>query len=185
MDWVLFILVVVWLALLSWFDLRKQEIPHSLWVIVPFCAAGIYRAAQGDWQIVLVALLVAAVSERERFAQTLAWQEAGRLLTFAPLLLLGAVLSMQVSAVAGLAILSFWAAWEWKWWGGADAVAAITVCLLWPGMPFVLSFLAMHFIVVIASGLASMVQEQKIRLHRLPGLPILLASVLILKVWFI
>jgi hypothetical protein len=69
-----------------------------------------------------------------------------------------------------------------KWWGGADAVSAITVCLIWPGMSFIVSFLVIHFIVVIATGLVSMIREQKIKLHRLPGLPILLASVLILKV---
>jgi len=67
-----------------------------------------------------------------------------------------------------------------KWWGGADAVSAITVCLIWPGMVFIISFLAIHLIVVIVSGLVSVVREQKIKLHRLPGLPILLASVLLL-----
>jgi len=69
--------------------------------------------------------------------------------------------------------------------GGADAVSAITVCLIWPGMFFKISFLAIHFIVVIASGLVSMVREQKIKPHRLPGLPILLASVLLVKVGII
>jgi hypothetical protein len=48
-----------------------------------------------------------------------------------------------------------------------------------------MSFLVIHLIVVIALGLVSMVREQKIKLHRLPGLPILLASVLILKVGII
>jgi len=47
-------------------------------------------------------------------------------------------------------------------------------------MVFIISFLAIHLIVVIVSGLVSVVREQKIKLHRLPGLPILLASVLLL-----
>jgi hypothetical protein len=69
--------------------------------------------------------------------------------------------------------------------GGADAISAITICLIWPGIFFIMSFLVIHLIVVIALGLVSMVREQKIKLHRLPGLPILLASVLILKVGII
>jgi hypothetical protein len=69
--------------------------------------------------------------------------------------------------------------------GGADAISAITICLIWPGIFFIKSFLVIHLIVVIVSGLISMVREQKIKLHRLPGLPILLASVLILKVGII
>ena len=69
--------------------------------------------------------------------------------------------------------------------GGADAISAITICLIWPGIFFIMSFLVIHLIVVIVSGLISMVREQKIKLHRLPGLPILLASVLILKVGII
>jgi len=49
-------------------------------------------------------------------------------------------------------------------------------------MSFIVAFLVIHFIVVIASGLVSLIREQKIMLHGLPELPILLASVLILKV---
>jgi len=64
-------------------------------------------------------------------------------------------------------------------------VGAIKVCLIWPGMFFIISFLVIHLIVVIASALVSMIREQKIKLHRLPGLPILLAAELILKVGII
>jgi hypothetical protein len=53
--------------------------------------------------------------------------------------------------------------------GGADAISAITICLIWPGIFFIKSFLVIHLIVVIVSGLISMVREKKIMLHRLPG----------------
>ena len=185
MDWIIFGLVVTWLGIISWFDIRKSEIPHSAWVVIPLMGAGLYRIWQGDWTLILLAVFVAAVSERDRISQAIGWEELSRIITWLPLLLLGAFLAIQSSPLSALAIIGFWAAWELKWWGSADAVSSITVCLIWPGMVFIISFLAIHLIVVIASGLISMVREQKIKLHRLPGLPILLASVLILKVGII
>lgn len=182
MDWIIFGLVVTWLGIVSWFDLRKSEIPHSAWVVIPLIGAGLYRIWQGDWTLVLLAAVVAAVSERFRISQVFGWEELSRIITWLPLLFLGAFLSIQSSPLSALAIIGFWAAWELKWWGGADAVSAITICLIWPGIFFIISFLVIHLIVVIASGVVSMVREQKIKLHRLPGLPILLVSVLILKV---
>ena len=182
MDWIIFGLVVVWLAMVSWFDIRKNEIPHSAWVIIPIILASAYRIWQGGWPLVLLTAFVVVVSERERISILFQMNELGRIITWLPLLFLGAFFAVQLSPIAALAIIGFWAAWELKWWGGADAVSAITVCLIWPGMSFIVSFLVIHFIVVIASGLVSMIREQKIKLHRLPGLPILLASVLILKV---
>jgi len=67
MDWILLILVVVWLGIVSWFDIRKSEIPHSVWVIIPLFGACFYRTWQGNWALVLLTVLVAAVSERERY----------------------------------------------------------------------------------------------------------------------
>ena len=182
MDWIIFILVVVWLGIVSWFDIRKNEIPHSAWVIIPLSGACFYRTWQGNWALVLLTTLVAAVSERERISHLFGWEEIGKMITWFPLLFLGAYLSVQTSPFAALAIIGFWAAWELKWWGGADAVSAITVCLIWPSEIFIFAFLATHFIVVLGLGLVSVIREKKISLHRLPGIPILLASVIFLKI---
>jgi len=185
MDWIIFGLVVTWLGIVSWFDIRKSEIPHSAWVVIPLIGAGLYRILQADWTLVLLAAVVSAVSERNRISQAFGWEELSRITTWLPLLILGVFLSIQSSSLSALAIIGFWAAWELKWWGGADAVSAIMICIIWPGIYFIISFLVSHLIVVIASGLVSMVREQKIKLHRLPGLPILLVSVFILNVGII
>ncbi|MCX6053846.1 MAG: hypothetical protein NTZ74_02830 [Chloroflexi bacterium] len=97
------------------------------------------------------------------------------MITWFPLLFLGVYLSIQTSPFAALA-------WELKWWGGADAVSAITVCLIWPSEIFIFAFLATHLIVVLGLGLVSAIREKKISLHRLLGIPILLASVIFLKI---
>jgi hypothetical protein len=182
MDWIIFILVVVWLGIVSWFDIRKNEIPHSAWVIIPLIGACFYRTWQGNWALVLFTILVASVSERERISQLFGCEEIGKTITWFPLLFLGVYLSVQTSPFAAVAIIGFWAAWELKWWGGADAVSAITVCLIWPSEIFIFAFLATHLNVVLVLGLVSAIREKKIKIHRLPGIPILLASVFILKV---
>jgi hypothetical protein len=185
MDWSIFGLVVTWLGIVSWFDIRKSEIPHSAWVVIPLIGAGLYRIWQGNWTLVLLAALVAAVSERNRISQAFGWEELSRIITWLPLLFLGAFLSIQTSQLSALAIIGFWVAWELKWWGGADAVSAITVSLIWPSEVFIFAFLTTHLIVVLGLSLVSAIREKKISLHRLPGIPILLVSVIFLKISYI
>lgn len=182
MEWFIFGGVVVWLAIVSCFDLRKGEIPHSAWVIVPLIFAGAYRAWQGDWQLVVLATLVALVSERERIARWIHLEETGRVITWLPLILLALFWSAQKAPLPALSILGFWIAWELGWWGGADAVTTITLMLVWPGVDFFIAFFGCH--VVIAVGLTAFTykHEQKVKLHRLPGIPIMLIAVLCSRV---
>ena len=182
MDWIIFGVVVVWLGIISWFDVRKSEIPNSAWVVIPLIGAGVFRVWQGGWALVLLTALVVGVSERERISNLFQMDEIGRIITWLPLLFLGLFFAVQLSPITALAIIGFWVAWELKWWGGADAVSAITICLVWPGWIFIMAVLVSHLMVVMGMGVYSMIREGKIRLHRLPGLPILLASVLLLRI---
>ena len=182
MEWIIFGCVVTWLGVVSWFDIRKNEIPHSAWVILPLIGACFYRAWQGDWALVLVTILIAAVSERERISRIVRWDEIGQIITWLPLLFLGTYLSIQVSPFAALAIIGFWVAWELKWWGGADAVAAMTSILIYPELPFVIAFLVVHVIVTIGLALRSLVREKKVGLNKIPGLPLLLIAILLFQI---
>jgi hypothetical protein len=178
MEWFIFGVVVVWLAIVSWFDLRKGEIPHSAWVIVPLAFAGAYRSWQGDWQLVVLATLVALVSERDRIAQWIRLEETSRIITWLPLILLALFWSAQKAPLPALSILGFWIAWEWGWWGGADAVTAITLMLVWPELDFFIAFFGCHAVVTLGLTAHTYRQERKVKLHRLPGLPIMLLAVL-------
>jgi hypothetical protein len=178
MDWIIFGIVVAWLGIISWFDIRKNEIPHSAWVIIPLIGACFYRTWQGDWILVLLSILVAAISERERISRLFGWEEIGKMVTWFPLLFLGVYISVQTSPFAALAIIGFWVAWELKWWGGADAVSAIAICLIWPSATLIIAFLVAHLLVVLGLGLVSVIQKKKMSLHRLPGIPIIFASVI-------
>jgi len=88
-------------------------------VVIPLIGAGLYRIWQGDWTLVLLVAVVAAVSERDRISQVFGWEELSRIITWL-LFFLGAFLSIQSSPISALAIIGFWAAWEMKWWGYAD-----------------------------------------------------------------
>ena len=178
MEWLIFGVIVVWLAIVSWFDLRKGEIPHSAWVIVPLVFAGAYRAWQGDWQLVVLATLVALVSERERLARWIHLEETGRVITWLPLILLALFWSAQQAPLPALSILGFWVAWELGWWGGADAVTAITLMLVLPGTDFYIALFGCHAVVALGLTVFTYKQERKVKLHRLPGLPIMLLAVL-------
>ena len=182
MDWIIFVFVVTWLGIVSWFDIRKSEIPHSAWVVIPLIGAGLYRIWQGDWTLVLLAAVVAAVSERDRISQAFGWEELSRIITWLPLLFLGAFLSIQSSPLSALAIIGFWAAWELKWWGGADAVGAMTIILIYPEITFILAFLIVHAITAIMLTIRSLIKEKTARLHRIPGLPLILIAVISLQI---
>lgn len=182
MDWIIFGFIVAWLGIISWFDIRKNEIPHSAWVIIPLIGACFYRAWQGNWALVLLTILVAFVSERERISHLFGWEEIGKMVTWFPLLFLGVYLSVQTSPFAALAIIGFWAAWELKWWGGADAVAAITLILIYPGLTFILAFLSVHIIVTIGLFGRSLMKEKSVKMHRIPGLPLLLLATVIYRI---
>jgi hypothetical protein len=182
MDWIIFGLVVTWLGIVSWFDIRKSEIPHSAWVVIPLIGAGLYRILQGDWTLALLAAVVAAVSERYRISTVFGWEELNRIITWLPLLLLGAFLSIQSSPLSALAIIGFWVAWELKWWGGADAVAAIAIILIYPEIAFIHAFLIVHVIATIMLTIRSLIKEKTVRLHKIPGLPLILIAIISLQI---
>src|SRR5690606_12438626 len=146
MDWIIFGLVVTWLGIVSWFDIRKSEIPHSAWLVFPLMGAGLYRILQGVWWLVLFDLLVAAVSGRERLSQPLHRRAISKIILWFPVIFIGLFFAIQLSPIAAIATLGFWIAWELKWWGGADAVSAITLILINPNTTYILAFLGVHVI---------------------------------------
>jgi hypothetical protein len=151
-------------------------------VIIPLIGACLLRLWQEDWALVLLTSLVAAVSERERLSRIVRREEVGRIITWLPLSILGAIFSVQASPFAALAIIGFWVAWELKWWGGADAVAAMTIILIYPELQFVLAFMVVHGVVSIGLAVRSLAKEKKFGLNKIPGLPLLLMAVFLFQI---
>jgi hypothetical protein len=78
----------------------------------------------------------------------------------------------------------FWLAWEWKWWGGADAVSAIILFLLWPDPRLLVVFTGIHILVLCVSKILSSKTKIYIPGH-LPGLPILLGTGVVFQMWLL
>ena len=170
-------IVLVWLGIVSWFDLRTKEIPHSAWVFLPLMCAGIYRLILGNWQLVLLMAIVILASERSRLGRWLRVESLAIVYTWMPAIGFLVYLAGMQNPLGAIAVVAFWVAWELHVWGGADAVASIALVLFWPDLRLVLSLLAVNFIVALVATTFSLVKERKFRLHKLPGLPLLFAAV--------
>lgn len=168
-------LIFTWLALVSWFDLRKREVPHSAWTVVPLVCAAVYQAVVGDWRLSFLTGIVALASERQRLAK-LSELRVDTIFFWIPWLLGSLYAAASHNPVGAIAIVAFWAAWELRCWGGADAVTAITLTLIWPDMRLVIAVLIVHAFVAAIASLDSLIRERKLRVHHFPGLPLLLFS---------
>ena len=168
-------LILTWLALVSWFDLRKREVPHSAWTVIPLVCAVVYQAAAGDWRLSFLTIIVALASERQRLAK-LSELRVDTIFFWIPWLLATLYVAASHNPVGAIAILAFWVAWELRCWGGADAVTAITLALIWPDMRLVTAVLIVHAFVAVIASLHSLIRERKFRVHQFPGLPLLLLS---------
>lgn len=173
------ILALIWLGIVSWFDLRTKQVPHSAWVIVPFVVAILYRIAYSNWELVVLSIIIAFVSERRRLAQAAGNDRFASMFMWLPLVVVSFLRSGAVNPVGAVAILAFWIAWELHCWGGADAVASITLALLWPDMHLILTLLIVHVAAALVTTIVTLVRERSWKLHAIPGLPLLLLTVLL------
>ena len=171
-------IVLTWLAIVSWFDLRNREVPHTAWVAVPLAGAMFYQTVVGNWQLTFLAVVVALASERKRLAK-LTVLNLDTIFFWAPFLFAGLYLAGRVNPMGAIAIIGFWLAWELHCWGGADAVTSIALTLIWPDIKFVLALLAVHTLVAVVATGFTLLKEHKLRAHQLPGLPLLFCSVLL------
>ena len=57
--------------------------------------------------------------------------------------------------------MGFWIAWELNWWGGADAVTAITLCLIWPTLDYLLALLIINAVAVAFLSIFSLIKRKK------------------------
>jgi hypothetical protein len=183
MNWIIFGIVMGWLGIISWFDICKHEISHPTWVVIPLILACVYRVEQGGWALILMAVTVSMASERKWFATFMHMDEVKMLLSLTPLLFLGLYFAVQENPIAAMAILGFWLAWELKCWGGSDAVAAITLLLIYQEINYLLSFLIVHLLVLIVLWIISFSGGKRLSPHRMPGLPLLIPCVLFLNLF--
>jgi hypothetical protein len=168
------IMVIVWLAPLAAYDLRFREVPHMACVAVP-CAAGmVYSFATGAWPVGVIALMAVAASERRALQNA----DIGRWAFGGALIQGGALALASGEDVPGaFAVLGFWLAYEVGWWAGADALAAMTLALLWPDVRLLVALGVAHMAIAVVVHATRRLSQTPASAS--PGLPALLLAAML------
>jgi hypothetical protein len=127
--------LLLWLAVETWWDLRKSLV-LPVWLVLPPVAAGvIFQLAFGTWYLAaaMAAALLLHLSDR------------------LPVRALGTVLLIAASAAAGNWALAaglgfYWLMWEVNIIGGADGLGAYAALMIAPGWEMFLALLAGIFL---------------------------------------
>ena len=185
-------LALLWLAPLAFYDLRHRAVPHIATVALPCLLAMIYAALTGAWLLSALAVMTVVSTERYRL-------RSRRLqpVVFACAIVTSTVLMVVSGANApgAMAIVGFWIAYELGWWAGADALAAITLALVWPDVRLLVSLAAAHLALALFARWARRSASSTLswRLRRIdveelersgaPGLPAMVLAVALMAAW--
>jgi Flp pilus assembly protein protease CpaA len=168
LDWIVSLACLAWLVVLAVFDIRERKVPHLLWTAIPVALAAAYRLAAGPERLVVAAAAAAvAASERRQLKnRAVEWI----VFTAAAGFFLWTLTTASGGDALGIiGVCVFWLSWEMRWIGGADAMALITCLLVWPGIAFVLAYLAAGLIWSLG---VRMKEGGWRRAHWVPGLAI-------------
>jgi len=135
-------LTLLWLAPLAVYDLKKKAVPHIAVVAVPCFIAAIFATLRGDDTLAVMALAALYASERPNYLRLKRPALVLAIIALSALTLAGRVESLP----GALAIFAFWIAYEIGWWAGADALAAMTLALLWPDILLIVALGVAHFV---------------------------------------
>jgi hypothetical protein len=185
-------LALFWLAPLAYYDLRHRAVPHIATVALPCLLAMIYAALTGAWLLSALAAMAVATTERYRL-RTRRLQPV----VFACAIVTSTVLVVVSGANApgAMAIVGFWIAYELGWWAGADALAAITLALVWPDVRLLVSLAAAHLALTLfarwsqrpASPTLSWrprrMDAEELERSGAPGLPAMVLAVAMMAAW--
>ena len=187
---------LAWLLPLAHYDLRKREVPHIAFVAVPFALAALAAVWRGSWTPALMAVALVAMTERARLWPALHRPAlAGGLAICAGLLALQCNVSPFELAPGALSLVGFWLAYELGWWAGADALAAMSLALLWPDdIRLLVSLAAAHIVAALAAHFCNRRKRLMLLLPRklsaaelqavgAPGLPAIALTAALFAIW--
>jgi hypothetical protein len=183
---------LMWLMPLAWHDLRYRSVPHMALIALPCLFAAMWATLSGAWPVAGLGALAVVASERYRLRT--GWI---RLAVLAGALLASAILVAWCGASlpGAFGILGFWLVYELGWWAGADALAAITLALLWPDVRLLVALAVGHLALALAMclggrGLGALaigrprrLADAELERHGAPGLPALVLAVTVLAGW--
>ena len=141
--------LLIWLGTCVHYDLRSRQVPVLL-TVIPLALAAAWRLSQGDWQMVLLVIVLILISDFPKAQWRIPFACLG-------IILIVAFSGSSIPPSAFLAISAVWMAWETGATGGADAKIIITLVLIfangWLFVPIIL--------VGGLQGLIALVSKQK------------------------
>ena len=166
---------LAWLAGAAYHDFQRREVPHLAWTGLPFAVAAVWRGLSGGpggWALAGLAAGVLVISERQHLPAVWAW----RLIGVTPIILGSLALASGPAYLFGaVCVVVFWLGFERRLWGGADAMAAITLVLLWPDYRWLLCWGLVCLGFSLGVRITGRFRDWR-SLGHLPGLPLLLAA---------
>jgi hypothetical protein len=167
-------LILIWLAVLSYFDMKTRMVPHVAWVLIPCLVAMAYRTWLGGWALSGLVLAIIVISERNHLSGRLRWMAA---LFPIPVMAVWMTADGLQDVMPMLAVIGFWLAWEFRAWGGADALIAITLIQIWPDITFLVMMLVAHLIAGLFTHMVTWTRYGPTTIPiRLPGIPLIMIS---------
>jgi hypothetical protein len=166
--------VLTWLAILSYFDIKTRRVPHIAWILIPFLVVWISQIILGRWAMAALSATVIMVSERKHIA--IKWQKSLSALAL-PMIVILIGFADTPCIIISLAIIGFWLAWELHGWGGADAMIAITLVILWPDVLWLVLLLGVNLIAVLVTYVKK--PSFEIAKQFLPGIPLITGATII------
>ena len=132
MDWLLLVLLHVWLFVCMLYDLRFRRVPGRV-TLIPLFLAGMYALSRGWWVPPLLTAALLHMSDFEPREKRYAF--AGVVSAFA------AIFEPATALVVAILAL-IWLLWEIGAMGGADAKLLMVIALLYP-QPWIFLWIAL------------------------------------------
>lgn len=132
MDWLLLVLLHVWLFVCMLYDLRFRRVPGRV-TLIPLFLAGMYALSRGWWVPPLLTAALFHISDFEPREKRYAF--AGVVSAFA------AIFEPATALVVAILAL-IWLLWEIGAMGGADAKLLMVIALLYP-QPWIFLWIAL------------------------------------------
>jgi hypothetical protein len=178
LEWFFFISFPIWLLAMFIWEYRYSRTPELFWFLIPLLTMLIYRSLTGCWQLSLITFAAILLSERRHLQSRI----LSVLLLVGAAFLLFLLLPWAAPAVeeAIVGICLFWIAWERKIISSQIALTLFVCVLFWMGIGFIIVYIVLGFIFLLAIRLSTQMDTPFSRLWNNMYAPIIISFIIIM-----
>jgi hypothetical protein len=173
-----FISFPIWLLAMFIWEYRYSRTPELFWFLIPLLTMLIYRSLTGCWQLSLITFTAILLSERRHLQSRI----LSVLLLVGAAFLLFLLLPWAAPAVEEgiVGICLFWIAWERKIISSQIALTLFVCVLFWMGIGFIIVYIVLGFIFLLAIRLSTQMDNPFSRLWKNMYAPIIISFLIIM-----